>query len=126
MKTRTALATRPIRLGELPALGAAATPGESTGHPRGSRPLRARRRRPRIVRPRPGSTNRTGESSQRRTYKKLDSKTAKNGDNVVVQTLTSVKNPDGTEIPKGSKLVGHLLAVAAEPGGPEFPDGAGV
>jgi hypothetical protein len=41
---------------------------------------------------------------------KLDSKTAKTGDSVVVQTKTSVKTADGTEIPKGSKLVGHVLA----------------
>jgi hypothetical protein len=47
---------------------------------------------------------------------KLDSKSAKNGDSVVVQTKTSVKTPDGTEIPKGSKLVGHVLA--AQPSQP--------
>ncbi len=42
---------------------------------------------------------------------KLDSKTAKSGDSVVVQTKTPVKTPDGIEIPKGSKLVGHVIAV---------------
>jgi hypothetical protein len=47
---------------------------------------------------------------------KLDSKTAKNGDSVVVQTKTSIKTPDGTEIPKGSKLVGHVIA--AQPSQP--------
>jgi hypothetical protein len=48
---------------------------------------------------------------------KLDSKTAKNGDSVVVQTKTRVKTPDGTEIPKGSKLVGHVIAVQpSQPG----------
>jgi hypothetical protein len=41
---------------------------------------------------------------------KLDSKTAKTGDSVVVQTKASVKTADGTEIPKGSKLVGRVLA----------------
>jgi hypothetical protein len=41
---------------------------------------------------------------------KLDSKTAKTGDSVVVQTKTSVRTAEGTEIPKGSKLVGHVLA----------------
>ena len=40
---------------------------------------------------------------------KLDSKTAKTGDSVVVQTKAPVKTADGTEIPKGSKLVGHVL-----------------
>jgi hypothetical protein len=44
---------------------------------------------------------------------KLDSKTAKTGDPVVVQTKTSVKTADGTEIPKGSKLVGHVMAARA-------------
>jgi len=48
---------------------------------------------------------------------KLDSKTAKTGDSVVVQTKASVKTADGTEIPKGSKLVGHVLgAKASAPG----------
>ena len=42
---------------------------------------------------------------------KLDSKTAKTGDSVVVQTKSSVKTADGTEIPKGSKLVGHVMGV---------------
>jgi hypothetical protein len=41
---------------------------------------------------------------------KLDSKTAKSGDSVVVQTKTPVKTAGGTEIPKGSKLVGHVIA----------------
>jgi hypothetical protein len=42
---------------------------------------------------------------------KLDSKTAKSGDNVEVRTKTAVKTADGTEIPKGSKLVGHVIGV---------------
>jgi hypothetical protein len=48
---------------------------------------------------------------------KLDSKTAKNGDSVVVQTKASVKTADGTEVPKGSKLMGHVIGVQ--------PSGAG-
>src|SRR5260370_10173695 len=46
---------------------------------------------------------------------KLDSKPAKTGDSVVVQTKESVKTADGTEIPKGSKLVGHVIG--AQPSG---------
>jgi hypothetical protein len=42
---------------------------------------------------------------------KLDSKTAKTGDNIVVRTETTIKTADGTEIPKGSKLMGHVIAV---------------
>jgi hypothetical protein len=41
---------------------------------------------------------------------KLDSKTAKVGDSVEIQTRSAV-TANGTEIPKGSKLVGHVLAV---------------
>ena len=41
----------------------------------------------------------------------LDSKTAKTGDNIVVRTKAEVKTADGTEIPKGSKLMGHVVAV---------------
>lgn len=48
---------------------------------------------------------------------KLDSKTAKTGDSVVVQTKTAVKTPEGAEIPKGSKLVGHVIGVQPSAGG---------
>ena len=48
---------------------------------------------------------------------KLNSKTAKTGDSVVVQTEASVKTADGTVIPKGSKLVGRVAGVQ--------PSGAG-
>ncbi len=44
---------------------------------------------------------------------KLDSKTAKAGDNVVIETRSAVKTADGTEIPKGSRLTGHV--VGAQP-----------
>ena len=42
---------------------------------------------------------------------KLDSKTAKTGDAVVIKTDSKVKTADGTEIPKGSKLMGHVTGV---------------
>ena len=48
---------------------------------------------------------------------KLDTKTAKTGDELVVQTKASVKTADGTEIPKGSKLVGHVVAVQSSASG---------
>lgn len=44
---------------------------------------------------------------------KLDSKTMKAGDNITVQVKAAGKTADGTEIPKGSKLVGHVLGVKA-------------
>ena len=48
---------------------------------------------------------------------KLDSKTAKAGDNIVVKTKTAIKTADGTVIPKGSKLVGHITGVQASGAG---------
>jgi hypothetical protein len=44
---------------------------------------------------------------------KLDSKTAKAGDSVVVQTNASARTANGIEIPKGSKLVGRVMAAQA-------------
>ncbi len=42
---------------------------------------------------------------------KLDSKTAKAGDSVVLKTQSAAKIADGTENPRGSKLVGKVVAV---------------
>jgi hypothetical protein len=42
---------------------------------------------------------------------KLDSKSAKAGDSVVVKTTQAVKTAEGTEIPKGSKLMGEVTTV---------------
>lgn len=50
---------------------------------------------------------------------RLDSKSAKQGDSVVVKTSENVKTPDGTEIPKGSKLVGRITNVQARGDGKE-------
>jgi hypothetical protein len=57
---------------------------------------------------------------------KLDSKTAKTGDSVVVQTKASVKTADGTEIPQGVEAGGPRDRRAAKRGGREFPSGAPV
>jgi hypothetical protein len=50
---------------------------------------------------------------------KLDSKSAKAGDQVVVKTSEAVKTADGTVIPKGSKLVGHVSKVQSHSQGSE-------
>jgi hypothetical protein len=42
---------------------------------------------------------------------KLDTRTAKTGDSVVIKTKSNVKTFDGTEIPKGSKLIGRVTQV---------------
>jgi hypothetical protein len=44
---------------------------------------------------------------------KLDSRTAKPGDRVVVRTTRGAFLADGTEIPKGSQLVGHVTQAEA-------------
>lgn len=44
---------------------------------------------------------------------KLDTKTAKQGDTVVIKTEEALKTSSGSEIPKGSKLMGHITAVQA-------------
>jgi hypothetical protein len=44
---------------------------------------------------------------------KLNSKTARVGDRVVLKTTEKVQTSDGTVIPKGSRLVGHVALVQA-------------
>ncbi len=44
---------------------------------------------------------------------KLDSKTAKAGDRVVLKTAEKVQTSDGAVIPRGSRLVGHITEVQA-------------
>ena len=48
---------------------------------------------------------------------KLDSKSAKTGDQVVVKTTEKATTADGVEIPKGSKIVGHVVDVTAHDNG---------
>lgn len=45
---------------------------------------------------------------------KLDTKTSKTGDSVVVKTTEQVTTANGVEIPKGSKITGHIIEVAAK------------
>lgn len=46
--------------------------------------------------------------------KKLDTKDAKNGDPVVIKTTGTTATANGIEIPKGSRIVGHVTDVAAK------------
>jgi hypothetical protein len=48
---------------------------------------------------------------------KLDSKTAKTGDQVVVKTSEAFRTSDGVMIPKGSRIVGHVTQVQAHGNG---------
>ena len=45
---------------------------------------------------------------------KIDTKEAKAGDAVVVKTTSSATTADGLEIPKGSKITGHIIDVAPQ------------
>jgi hypothetical protein len=48
---------------------------------------------------------------------KLDSRTAKPGDPVIVKTTQKTRTAEGTEIPKGSRLIGHVTDVQAHGNG---------
>ena len=43
---------------------------------------------------------------------KLDTKTAKNGDSIIVRTTEKATTATGVEIPKGSRITGHIIDVA--------------
>jgi len=45
--------------------------------------------------------------------KALDSKKAKSGDPVEAKTLQDMKAPNGTDIPRGSKVIGHVTQASA-------------
>lgn len=50
---------------------------------------------------------------------KLDTKDAKAGDAIVVKTTSPATMAEGVEIPKGSKIVGHIIDVAPQGQGSE-------
>ena len=116
MKTRTPLATTLFALASLPLMAQQSPPASQPNRP-------ATQQSPSGAEP--ASPNSPAASQQAPAIEMspvkgelvstLDSKTAKTGDSVVVQTESAVKTADGTEIPKGSKLVGHVLG--AKPSG---------
>ncbi|MDE3200841.1 MAG: hypothetical protein KGN79_07960 [Acidobacteriota bacterium] len=65
----------------------------------------------------PSVPGKSGTASIQRVHGELlghlDSKNAKTGDKVVVKTTESFKTVDGTIIPKGSKLIGHISQAQA-------------
>jgi hypothetical protein len=114
MKTGTTLATTLFTLASFPLLAQQPPPTTQTNRP-------AAQQSPQATEPQ-NSPSASQEAPvielspvNGELVSKLDSKTAKTGDSVVVQTKASAKTADGTEIPKGSKLVGHVLA--AKPSG---------
>ncbi|HMF63741.1 MAG TPA: hypothetical protein VK608_06600 [Edaphobacter sp.] len=121
MKTGTMLATTLFALASFPLLAQQPPPANQTDSP-------ATQENPPATAA-PNSSAASPEASAPETsgvemspvnaelVSKLDSKTAKTGDSVVVQTKASIKTADGTEIPKGSKLVGHVLGAQASGAG---------
>jgi hypothetical protein len=117
MKTGTTLVTTLLAIASFPLLAQQPPPATQPNRP-------AMQQNPDAE---PASPNSPAASSEAPAVKmspvsvelvsKLDSKTAKTGDSVVVQTKSSVKTADGTEIPKGSKLVGHVLGAKASEAG---------
>jgi hypothetical protein len=109
MKTRTALVTSLFALASFPLWAQQPSPANQQDSPA------AQQRSSNTAPPNSSSASPAAPTAPMspvngELINKLDSKTAKNGDSVVVQTKTAVKTPDGTVIPKGSKLVGHVIA----------------
>jgi hypothetical protein len=128
MKFGTALAAALVALTSLPILAQQPTPatqpGAQPGNPAAQQTPAAQ---PPATEQSPGMPQSSAPAQAATTpmspvngelESKLDSKTAKTGDNIVVRMKSSVKTSDGTEIPKGSKLMGHVVAVKpSEAGG---------
>ena len=116
MKTGTTLVTTLFALASFPLLAQQPPPASQSSRP-------ATQQNPPGTEPEPQNTPAANPAAPAiemspvsgELVNNLDSKTAKTGDSVVVQTKSSVKTADGIEIPKGSKLVGHVLA--AKPSG---------
>jgi hypothetical protein len=110
MKTYTALATTLFALASFPLLAQQPAPGGQPNTP----PTQQNPQGTEAASPNSSGAGPEAPAVEMRPVpaelvSKLDSKTAKTGDSVVVQTKASVKTADGTDIPKGSKLVGHVL-----------------
>jgi len=99
--------------GSMPDQPSAASPGSPAGHPDQTASPAAS--------PETQATATAPVAEMRSVHaelvSKLDTKTAKTGDDVVVETKSAVKTADGTEIPKGTKLLGHVVAVQPSTGG---------
>lgn len=116
MKTGTTLVTTLFALASFPLLAQQPPPGSQPSRPATQQnPAGAEQTTPNSATASPQAPAIEMSSVNGELVSKLDSKTAKTGDSVVVQTKSPVKTADGTEIPKGSKLVGHVLA--AKPSG---------
>jgi hypothetical protein len=111
MKTRTSLVTSLFALASFPIWAQQPPPADQQNSPATQQsPSSTQPTSPSGSSASPGAPSAQMSPVDGELENKLDSKTAKTGDSVVVQTKTPVKTPNGTEIPKGSKLVGHVIA----------------
>jgi hypothetical protein len=123
MKKSQALATAAFALASLPLLAQAGSPQTGSAptqaappEPTQSTPAPPEQAQPSQAPANPTETTAATASAQMSPVNgelvdKLDTKTAKTGDSIVVKTRSNAKTMDGTEIPKGSKLIGHVTAV---------------
>ena len=112
MKTGTALVTTLFAMASFPLLAQQSPPGSQPASPatqQNPSPSGMSPQSSQAAAPETSAAEMSPVSGE--LVSKLDSKTAKTGDSVVVQTKSSVKTADGTEIPKGSKLMGHVMGV---------------
>jgi hypothetical protein len=116
MKTARTLAIATLAMASLPLLAQQANspnqqPGAPAAAPAQAQPPTA----PPEAAPAPSPSAATAAATMNpvngELVDKLDSKTAKTGDAVVIKTRSDVKTADGTAIPKGSRLVGHIIGV---------------
>jgi hypothetical protein len=115
MKTGTMLATTLFAMTSFPLLAQQSPATSQPDNPAQQSPSGTETTAPRSPSTTPAASAAEMSPISGELISKLDSKTAKTGDSVVVQTRSSAKTADGTEIPKGSKLVGHVIG--AQPGG---------
>jgi hypothetical protein len=117
MKTRTALATTLFALASFPLLAQQPPPAGQPNTPATQQnPQGTEAASPNSAAASPETQVVEMSPVTAELVNRLDSKTAKAGDSVVVQTKASVKTADGTEIPKGSKLMGHVLGAKPSEG----------
>lgn len=114
MKTGTALVTTLVALASFPLLAQQSPPATQPGNPATQQSSPAAE----SASPSTSTASTAAPAVQMspltgELVSTLDSKTMKAGDSVAVQIKAPAKTAEGTEIPKGSKLVGRVLGVKA-------------
>jgi hypothetical protein len=117
MRTGTALATTLFAIASFPLMAQQSPATNQPDSPAAQQsPAGAETATPNSAAASPAGSAAEMSSINGELVSKLDSKTAKTGDSVVVQTKSATKTADGTAIPKGSKLVGHVVGAQSSGG----------